>query len=80
MVAHLLRHPELAGGFTTVEVEGHGSGAVYHSIAEQVRGRVRPGDLVLLKGSRGLELERLLPVLGAIRRGGRPRGAGGERC
>ncbi len=41
MVAHLLRHPELAGGFTTVDVEGHGKGAVYHSITEQVRGRVR---------------------------------------
>jgi nitrogen regulatory protein PII len=41
MVGHLLRHPDLVGGFTTVEVEGHGKGAVYHSITEQVRGRVR---------------------------------------
>lgn len=41
IVGHLLQHPELAGGFTTVEVEGHGKRAVYHSIVEQVRGRVR---------------------------------------
>jgi UDP-N-acetylmuramoyl-tripeptide--D-alanyl-D-alanine ligase len=35
-------------------------------LAESVSGAVRAGDLVLLKGSRGLELERLLPFLKAI--------------
>ncbi len=40
------------------------------ALAERLRSRVRAGDLVLLKGSRGLELERLLPVLGV----------GGRRC
>ncbi|MHB0985892.1 MAG: DUF3240 family protein [Sulfuricella sp.] len=38
---HLLEHPELASGFTTYEVEGHGQGAVYPSVNEQVRGRAR---------------------------------------
>lgn len=41
MIGHLLDHPELAGGFTTYEVEGHGQVAVYHSVNEQVRGRAR---------------------------------------
>lgn len=35
----LLSHPDLASGFTTLNVEGHGSGAVYRNILEQVRGR-----------------------------------------
>ena len=39
MIDHLLEHPELASGFTTYEVEGHGQVAVYHSVNEQVRGR-----------------------------------------
>lgn len=39
MIDHLLEHPELASGFTTYEVEGHGRAAVYHSVNEQVRGR-----------------------------------------
>jgi len=33
------------------------------TLSERVVAYVHPGDLVLLKGSRGLELERLLPVL-----------------
>lgn len=41
IVDHLLEHPELASGFTTVEVEGHGQGSVYRSVSEQVRGRAR---------------------------------------
>jgi len=41
MIDHLLEHPELACGFTTCEVEGHGQVAVYHSVNEQVRGRAR---------------------------------------
>ncbi len=41
IIDHLLEHPELASGFTTVNVEGHGQGSVYRSIAEQVRGRAR---------------------------------------
>lgn len=39
LVDHLLEHPELASGFTTSSVEGHGAGASFHSSAEQVRGR-----------------------------------------
>ncbi len=39
LVDHLLGHPELATGFTTVHVEGHGAGAAFHSVVEQVRGR-----------------------------------------
>jgi len=41
IIDHLLEHPELASGFTTVEVEGHGQGSVYRSASEQVRGRAR---------------------------------------
>ena len=41
VIDHLLEHPELASGFTTVEVEGHGQGSVYRSASEQVRGRAR---------------------------------------
>lgn len=41
IIDHLLEHPELASGFTTVEVEGHGQGSVYRSTSEQVRGRAR---------------------------------------
>lgn len=41
ILGHLLEHPELASGFTTVEVEGHGQGSVYRSANEQVRGRAR---------------------------------------
>ncbi len=37
----LLLHPDLAGGFTTLNVEGHGSGATYRTVFEQVRGRTR---------------------------------------
>jgi nitrogen regulatory protein PII len=39
LVDHLLEHSELASGFTTSTVEGHGAGAAFHSAAEQVRGR-----------------------------------------
>ena len=39
LVDHLLSHPEMASGFTTSSVEGHGAGAAFHSAAEQVRGR-----------------------------------------
>ncbi|MBN1409901.1 MAG: UDP-N-acetylmuramoyl-tripeptide--D-alanyl-D-alanine ligase [Spirochaetales bacterium] len=35
----------------------------YEELERKVRSLVRPGDLVLLKGSRGVELERLLPVI-----------------
>lgn len=41
IIGHLLEHPELASGFTTVEVEGHGKGSIYRSANEQVRGRAR---------------------------------------
>lgn len=41
IIDHLLEHPELASGFTTVGVEGHGQGSVYRSTSEQVRGRAR---------------------------------------
>jgi nitrogen regulatory protein PII len=39
LVDHLLAHPELATGFTTSNVEGHGAGAAFHSEREKVRGR-----------------------------------------
>ena len=46
--------------------------AAWEADAEALGGRlaaaVRAGDLVLVKGSRGLELERLLPHLGVERR------------
>lgn len=41
IIDHLLEHPEVASGFTTYEVEGHGQGMVYRSVNEQVRGRAR---------------------------------------
>lgn len=37
----LLSHPDLASGFTTLQVEGHGSGATYRNVFERVRGRTR---------------------------------------
>jgi UDP-N-acetylmuramoyl-tripeptide--D-alanyl-D-alanine ligase len=43
-------------------------------LGRRLQSVVRPGDTVLLKGSRGLELERLVPLLAA--RGS----AGGNRC
>ena len=48
----------------TVDIEALGA---------RLRSLARAGDVVLLKGSRGLELERLLPLLAAV--GGR-----GDRC
>lgn len=39
LVDHLLTHPEMASGFTTSAVEGHGAGAAFHSEGEKVRGR-----------------------------------------
>jgi len=39
VVELVLERADLAGGFTTVEVEGHGDGAALRSIAERVRGR-----------------------------------------
>ena len=50
------------------------------TLAEQLRGRARPGDLVMLKGSRGLELERLLPVMGSHGSRGGTAEDGGRRC
>jgi hypothetical protein len=50
MIDHLLEHPELAVGFTTVEVEGHGQVAVYHSIREQVLGRAHRVKMEVLIG------------------------------
>ncbi|MEW5942630.1 MAG: DUF3240 family protein [Pseudomonadota bacterium] len=41
LVDHLLEHHEIASGFTTIEVEGHGQGAIFQSIGERVRGRAR---------------------------------------
>jgi UDP-N-acetylmuramoyl-tripeptide--D-alanyl-D-alanine ligase len=51
-------------------------------LASRLRGVVRAGDLVLLKGSRGLELERLLPTLGAGSAAAPEStgGEGGRRC
>ena len=43
------------------------------SLDAQLNRILAPGDLVLLKGSRGLELERLLPRLTRGRPGGEPR-------
>jgi UDP-N-acetylmuramoyl-tripeptide--D-alanyl-D-alanine ligase len=43
-------------------------------LGRRLQSFVRTGDTVLLKGSRGLELERLLPLLAA------PGGHGGDRC
>jgi UDP-N-acetylmuramyl pentapeptide synthase len=45
------------------------------TLSERLGAYVRAGDLVLLKGSRGLELERLLPLL--AERGARGGAAGG---
>jgi UDP-N-acetylmuramoyl-tripeptide--D-alanyl-D-alanine ligase len=50
--------------FWTVDME---------SLGKRLKSLVRAGDVVLLKGSRGLELERLLPLLTA-------RSTGGDRC
>jgi UDP-N-acetylmuramyl pentapeptide synthase len=50
------------------------------TLAEQLGGLARPGDLVLLKGSRGLELERLLPMLESPGSRGGALGGGGRRC
>lgn len=41
MVGVMLKHHELASGFTTGEVEGHGRNTKLQSMAEQVRGRAR---------------------------------------
>lgn len=41
IVALMLKHHELASGFTTGEVEGHGRNTKLQSMAEQVRGRAR---------------------------------------
>ena len=41
LVDHLLEHHEIASGFTTIEVEGHGQGATFRSMGERVRGRAR---------------------------------------
>ncbi len=41
VVALMLRHHELATGFTTGEVEGHGRNTKLQSMAEQVRGRAK---------------------------------------
>ncbi len=41
IIGHLLEHYELAAGFTSYEVKGHGKGAIYHSASEQVRGWAR---------------------------------------
>ncbi len=41
LVDHLLQHPELAPGFTTTQVEGHGQSVARYGIAEEVRGRSR---------------------------------------
>jgi UDP-N-acetylmuramoyl-tripeptide--D-alanyl-D-alanine ligase len=46
-----------------------------NALGAQIETSIRPGDLVLLKGSRGLELERLLPRLTA-----RGRDQGEARC
>lgn len=43
----------------------------FDTLRAWVRDLIRPGDLVLLKGSRGVELERLLPIL---------QGSGGGVC
>ncbi len=39
--------------------------ADFPAFAEQVRALVQPGDILLIKGSRGMEMERLLPHLTA---------------
>ncbi|MDD5330971.1 MAG: DUF3240 family protein [Sulfuricella sp.] len=50
MIDHLLDHPELASGFTTYEVEGHGGATVYRSTNEQVRGRARRVKMEVVTG------------------------------
>jgi UDP-N-acetylmuramoyl-tripeptide--D-alanyl-D-alanine ligase len=50
------------------------------SLDRLLRSLVRPGDIVLLKGSRGLELERLLPGLTAVTKGDIRDTRRGDRC
>ncbi len=51
------RHRDYARGTTLV------AGATPEAIADELRPLVRPGDIILLKASRGVQLERLLPLL-----------------
>jgi len=45
LVALMLQRHDLATGFTTGEVEGHGRHTKLQSMAEQVRGRARRGQM-----------------------------------
>lgn len=48
LVDNLLTHPDLASGFTTSHVEGHGAGAAFHSVQEQVRGRAHRSQMQIV--------------------------------
>jgi hypothetical protein len=68
MVELVLERAHLTGGFTTVEVEGHGDGAILRSIAERVRGRARrvKMQIVLNREDAGILLGELKGALPSV--------------
>jgi len=48
LVETLLEHPELAPGFTTDKLEGHGQRVTFIGTAEHVRGRAAYSEVTLI--------------------------------